>query len=269
MKRTYANNESPKVSMLSRHAQGVVALGRLQHRIHIQEIDQGVFGSAGTGATTWESSIAMALLISSQPQLLQGHVLELGSGVGLGGILAGTVVLPSFISSLTLTDGNEHVLEACRHNCRMAKLGHLAVNIQRLDWNELPHPTPTYDTILASDCAYKYPDVVSLAVTCKACLRKPGGKIHIFGPYNRGGLQDLLLELRDSQGMAVQVNGIEMSRYRLQSSVASCVSSRNQQGEEATFASRHMVKFLHATVTHRNRHEEHLSHQLSRMVDID
>lgn len=269
-------NETNQISILSKRAQGIVSLGRLQHQIHIQEIDQGVFGSAGTGATTWESSIAMALLTSSQPQLLQGHVLELGSGVGLGGILVGTLLLPSssILSSLTLTDGNEQVLEACRYNCRLAnKLDHSKLNIQRLDWNELPHPTPTYDTILVSDCAYKYPDVLSLAVTCKACLRNPGGTIHIFGPYNRGGLQDLLVELRDGQNMTVEVNGIEMNRYRLQSSyVAKCVSSPRQQGEdEAAFASRHTVQFLHAIVTHGNPNDDHSSHgpSSSRMGDID
>eukprot|EP00957_Ditylum_brightwellii_P149165 11359610-Ditylum_brightwellii.AAC.1 len=85
-----------------------------------QEIQGGVVGSAGTGSMTWESSIAMALFFSENPDLLRGHVIELGSGVGLGGIL--TQVACQFaakknatsshngkrspLSSITLTDYN-------------------------------------------------------------------------------------------------------------------------------------------------------------------
>ena len=263
--------QTPHISVLPHNARGVVNLGTLHRQVCIQEIDQGVFGSAGTGATTWESSIAMALLVSSQPNLLEGHVVEFGSGVGLGGILTGMVVMPSSILSLTLTDGNEEVLEACRENCRRARLLHPNLRIQRLDWNEMPKPTPKYDTILASDCAYKYPDVVALAAACKESLQEPSGKAHFFGPYNRGVLHDLLRELKDRQDMDVEVSGIEMSRYRLQSSFTK-FNDLNQSEDEAMFASRQVVKFLHVTAMHKDRDQEMLrshQHSSSIMDDID
>lgn len=256
----------PRISVLPHNARGIVNLGTVQRRVCIQEIDQGVFGSAGTGATTWESSIAMALLVSSQPNLLKGHVLELGSGVGLGGILTGMMVMPSSVLSLTLTDGNDEVLEACRDNCQRAKLDHPNLRILRLDWNDLPKPSLKYDTILVSDCAYKYPDVFALAAACKDSLQEPDGKAHIFGPYNRGGLHDLLRELKERQDMDVEVSSIEMSRYRLQSSFATAnACSRNE--DEAMYASRHVVKFLHITATHKNRQQELLSHLHSSSID--
>jgi Lysine methyltransferase len=115
------------------------------------------------------------------------------------------MVMPSSILSLTVTDGNEEVLEACRDNCRRARLHHPNLRIQRLDWNEIPKPTPKYDTILASDCAYKYADVVALAAACKELLQEPSGKAHFFGPYNRGVLHDLICELKDRQDMDVEV----------------------------------------------------------------
>jgi predicted nicotinamide N-methyase len=258
--------QAPCISVLPHNARAIVNLGIVQRQVCIQEIDQGVFGSAGTGATTWESSIAMALLVSSQPNLLKGHVLELGSGVGLGGILTGMMVMPSAILSLTLTDGNDEVLEACRGNCQRAKLDHPNLRILRLDWNELPKPSPKYDTILVSDCAYKYPDVFALAAACKNSLQEPHGKAHIFGPYNRGGLHDLLRELKERQDMDVEVSCIEMSRYRLQSSL-NTADSFTLRDDEAMYASRHVVKFLHITATHKNRQQELLSHRESSSMD--
>jgi hypothetical protein len=49
-------------------AQNVAMLGSPLSVFELQEIDQGVLRSAGTGATTWESSIAMSLFFSSNPK---------------------------------------------------------------------------------------------------------------------------------------------------------------------------------------------------------
>lgn len=97
--------------------------------VHIDEIDQGVFGSAGTGATTWEASIAMPLYFESHLDELQGDVLELGSGVGLGAIMTQSVVeamvnreqlffggAQNVVTSVTLSDVNAEVLRQCERN---------------------------------------------------------------------------------------------------------------------------------------------------------
>jgi predicted nicotinamide N-methyase len=267
--------------VLSKRAQGVVRLGRALERIMLQEIDQGVFGSAGTGATTWEASIGMALLYhSSLTPLLKGRVLELGSGVGLGGILlmqqldsesqAGGTTHQGVdaMASLTLTDGNDEVLRECRHNwhCHRAyqqqqhhSTTPVPLYIRHLDWHAPPTITSDeqrYDTILASDCAYKHTDIVALAATMKLLLR-PTGKIHIFGPYNRGALQQLVLELK-MQGMDVQLNGLEMNRYRLKSAQQSnsneggSTTTSNKDDEESVYCSRNTVQFLHITASHRS-----------------
>jgi hypothetical protein len=170
------NQQDDSTLVLSKRAKGVVHLGRPLERIELQEIDQGVFGSAGTGATTWEASIGMALLHhSSSSALLQGRVLELGSGVGLGGILlmqqldrescAGTTHEGTAMTSLTLTDGNDEVLRECRHNWHCHRVSHQhhthltpvppPLDIRHLDWHAPPTITSDeqrYDTILASDC---------------------------------------------------------------------------------------------------------------------
>lgn len=277
--------ETSQQVLTAKRAQGIVRLGRPLDKIELQEIDQGVFGSAGTGATTWESSIAMALLhhhsSSHRPAtLLKGNVLELGSGVGLGGILlmqqqqqqqqtshnpqsgsnnnngnAETAAM----TSLTLTDGNEEVLRECRLNWHRHCSSHRrhdhhnspSLYIKHLDWHSPSPPAKDedrYDTILASDCAYKHTDIVALAVTMKVMLR-PGGSIHIFGPYNRGALQQLLVELK-CQEMDVEVNGLEMNRYRLQ-------SANDNLNDESIFCSRNVVRFLHITAKHKTTDDSH------------
>ncbi|KAL7579839.1 hypothetical protein ACA910_004852 [Epithemia clementina (nom. ined.)] len=126
-------------AVLGKQAVGVAPLGEsLGYCLNIQEIDQGVFGSAGTGGTTWEASIAMGLFFASNPNLLKGHVMELGCGLGFGSILSqmGAMALEgaaahdhldhyygsasssssTIVQSITLTDGNPEVLAQCRKN---------------------------------------------------------------------------------------------------------------------------------------------------------
>lgn len=251
-KKSSQQQQSPSTLLLSRHVQGVVDMGipTTSKKIVVQEIDQGVFGSAGTGATTWESSLAMTMLFSVKPELLQGHVLELGSGVGVGGILLSHVLATSSpsssMSSLTLTDGNLQVLQECRGNCQQSATKRFPIHIEQFLWNDDNPPAHRrlFDTIFASDCAYKYPDVLALALAMKRSLA-PLGTIHIFGPYNRGALQQLLVELQQ-RGLVVQVNGLEMNRYRLKSAS----SSNKGYEEEGVYASRNVARFLHITATH-------------------
>jgi predicted nicotinamide N-methyase len=144
---------------------------------------------------------------------------------------------------LTLSDGNDEVLKACRRNLEANQAS--SIHLYKLDWHCLPKKRQKYDTILASDCAYKYTDIQSLAVTMKALL-KPTGKIHIFAPHNRGALQQLLLELRDGQSMSVVIRGLELNRYRLKSHGEEI----EEEEEEALFCSQQVARFLHITASH-------------------
>ena len=61
-------------------------VGRDLYRIHIEEPVGNE--SAGLGGETRDAALASALYLhSSRPDLFRGEVLELGSGVGIGGIL--------------------------------------------------------------------------------------------------------------------------------------------------------------------------------------
>jgi predicted nicotinamide N-methyase len=207
------------------------------------EINGADSARAGTGSRTWDSSIVMSMYFASRPDLLYGDVIELGSGVGLGAILC-CMVRASMqphsdpLCSMTLTDVQEQVLEQCSQN--VSKLGCglgqyeltacsrkkqiVPIRVGCLDWHDIDRQsgdsiahTERYDTILACDCAYLYPDIKALVSTMMALPRKRDtSRIHAFGPINRGGMIQLLQELRDEPGVDVEVEIIDMVRHRLE-----------------------------------------------------
>jgi predicted nicotinamide N-methyase len=67
-----------------------------------------------TGLTTWKAAKSLLHWLQVRPQVLQGHVLELGSGAGYTGI--GLAKLGLIEGKLTLTDHHRSVLEALTKN---------------------------------------------------------------------------------------------------------------------------------------------------------
>ena len=197
----------------------------------LQEIShEGEQNGAGTGSRTWESSIAMSAYFASHPELMFGNVIEIGSGVGLGGILS--FLFRSLSSStapfhsMTLSDFKLQVLDHCNDNVRSFLKSYpsfSSISVAELDWYDIlkrrkgsSEHAEKYDTVIACDCAYDYTDIGALVGTLKGLLRKKKtSKAHIFGPTSRGGLHTLLSELRKEQCFIVHVECIEMTRYRL------------------------------------------------------
>ena len=227
----------PDTVVKSKSIRGFIQLGPALDILHLQEIDEGVLGSAGTGATTWESSIAMALFFSFNPNLLAGNMLELGSGVGLGGILTQVAAQKicglgdSLGWNLTLSDCNKEVLNQCVVNVNSVeslRQSKEKLQVQRIDWNEFARTSrslekktdastfPQYDTILASDICYLYPDVEPLSEIIFQLLKPSSeNKLHLFGPLNRGALHEFVRELKVGKKMDVTVECIAMERCRL------------------------------------------------------
>jgi Lysine methyltransferase len=267
--------------------------GRLLGSVDVQEVDQGcggcscpvyhspllADGRAGgdqTGGSTWEASIAMALYFAAheeQSSLLSGRVIELGCGVGLGGILTtqlGSLLLQqqqqqqhttensrdssgtcSTITSVTLTDGNEQVLHECRRNVQAALLAATSlpsnnkmtlippVFVKRLDWNNIPHEDRhRYNVVVACDVVYRYADVEPLGMALEELLvqrqengqdsnGQPAMMIHLFAPYNRGALEHLSVYLREALDLQVDIEWVEMHRYRLKPQ--NCNNSNNKK----------------------------------------
>lgn len=234
----------------------------------LQEITNGILSGAGTGSTTWDSSIVMGLYFGMHPEELVGDVLELGSGVGLGGILTGVLSINDVggggaekkkkkkggcddVTSLTLSEVNRDVLHMLRYNTAVAAeaasasqnalsvglLDRDKLHIDTLDWFDFVSGGPNdhstadatnantarrkkYDTIIASDCIYRPSQVQPLSDTIVTLLKRGGGEshvptAHIFSPYNRGFIPDLIQELREGKDLVVDVDTIEMDIVRV------------------------------------------------------
>ena len=136
----------------------------------------------------------MGLYFAINQSELRGNILELGSGVGLGGILS-NIATPTHDNgsakrSVTLTDINDDVLHMLEQNIdassKTTSLGGLSrddISIQRLDWFDSlleggSSQTITnsdygrYDTIIASDCAYLRDQIIPLTETISTLLGK-------------------------------------------------------------------------------------------------
>ena len=230
----------------------------------------------------------MGLYFAMNQSELRGNILELGSGVGLGGILS-NIATPTHDNgsakrSVTLTDINDDVLEMLEQNIdassKTASLGGLSrddISIQRLDWFDSlleggSSQTITnsdygrYDTIIASDCAYLRDQIIPLTETISKLLgKRRRGKeekkklLHMFAPYNRGVVHELIDKLQ-KKDMHVDVEDIELSKYRIKQETASGCFSKTSffEGQQSklwsdmpTFCS----KFLHITAWHKTEEE--------------
>jgi len=171
---------------------------------------------------------------------------------------------------LTLTDYKDEVLDYCNENVRKFFDSHpsfSSIDVAKLDWYDflsqketvgsLEH-TERYDTVIACDCAYLYPDIVALVRTMKGLLkRKKTSKVHIFGPSNRGGLHQLISNLREEELFDVREEYIDMARYRLDVPNIDCGSpsrdhlqeiiSHSHRNEILECFNRYDSKFLHIT----------------------
>ena len=257
--------ESLEPTILGKQAIGIAPLGDALGSIEIQEIDEGVFGRAGTGATTWEASIAMALFFASNknPNLFGGNVLELGCGVGLGQLLtllSSTVSgnpIQYHIDSVTLTDGNPDVIQQCRRNVEtfrhsFSRMGHNIppFHVRLLQWEQAKNEQEKYDSIIACDVAYLYTQVAPLTNAIAALMHNQS-VAHLFGPYNRGALQEVCRVLSDDKGLRVDLEFIELDRYRLKpASQSKSISGKTDGGiteHRNSYESKSEATFLHAT----------------------
>jgi len=137
-----------------------------------------------------------------------------------------------------------------------------------LDWYDFVRGTGqsltragTYDTVIACDCAYFYPDIAALSSTLKGLLKqRETSRCFIFGPSNRGGLQRLISQMRGDESIEVAIENVGMARYRLDSSFDTAAeqnqppldflqaAAQQAQGEtESRFYSRYDSSFLLVT----------------------
>ena len=129
---------------------------RLRDRDVIRIFHRMATDLASVGLQVWRGALlACDYIFHNQSRLASKHVLELGSGTGLAGIVAG-----KFADSVTCTDVGDDVIRLCRknveENARHFASGH-QVSVQTLDWfseidvNDFVNPP---QIIVAADCVY-------------------------------------------------------------------------------------------------------------------
>ena len=184
-----------------------------------------------TGHAAWRGlGLLVDFLLTPQGKHLcaeAAHVLELGAGLGVPGLLAGREA-----ARLTLTDNNAVVLERLERSivCNMALLRapNLA-SVQPLEWGASHMPDElrgAVDLVLAADCVYSSAATVRLFETAAALL-SPSGCMLLAYVSRWSHLDHKLLEIAAEAGAAWRrLSSVPPPRIRPQPAVPNPTSFR-------------------------------------------
>ena len=148
------------------------------------------------GVALWPSAIALAHEIAARPDDARGrHVLELGAGTGLPGIVAA-----SLGARVVQTDRQRAALSLCRLNVeRNAVPG---VEHRIADWAAWTDAT-RYDWIIGSDILYAAAMHPHLTHIFESNLA-PGGRVLLSDPFRRASLA--YLESLEAAGWTITID---------------------------------------------------------------
>ena len=181
------------------------------------------YGDGGLGARVWDAAVGLGLWLSRNADAVEGKaVLELGSGVGLGGISAAL----AGAAAVTLSDvaeekgaerergelGGEALLQALRDNAALNGLD-APEAVVSLDWADCLAdgyaPAATYPVVLGADLVHDEKYSLPALAAAVASHVAPGGAAYLMSAAGRPGVDALPAALRsyggevDAQEMAV------------------------------------------------------------------
>ena len=108
-----------------------------------------VFQGFPLWAKIWEASLVLAEHMASLQTDPDRHILEIGGGIGLVGIVAS-----SFGHRITLTESNDDALNFARANALSNLSDSVSdITIEKLDWNQ-PSIEGHFDTLVGSEVVY-------------------------------------------------------------------------------------------------------------------
>lgn len=119
-------------------------------------------------AKPWEASWVLADYLAGMEVKSDMHFLEIGSGMGLVGIIASC-----FGHRFTITEYDPHAIQFAKANALLNDCGN--VEIQKLDWHN-PSLEGTFDVIVGSEVTYRDEDYGPLHRLITSFL-KPSGKV--------------------------------------------------------------------------------------------
>jgi len=162
------------------------------------------------GVALWPSAIALAHELAERADEIRGrHVLELGAGTGLPGIVAA-----SLGARVVQTDRQPAALDLCRRNAE--RNGVTSVEHRLADWTAWSDNT-RYDWIIGADILYAPAMHPHLANIVESNLA-PGGRVLLSDPFRRRSLA--LLESLEVAGWRVTVGKWSVGNEREPGAVA-------------------------------------------------
>lgn len=150
----------------------------------------------------WTSSIALARWCRGSSWLNGRSFLELGCGVGLGGVAAARQG-----AQVTMTDYEPDALLFAAVNV-LGSLGPPFPEIGLLDWRD-PGPLRQYDVIAGADILYERRNFDPLLALFRSALN-PGGAVMLTDPGRSTGGD--FLAAAESSGFTVRTHGIPIQR---------------------------------------------------------
>lgn len=153
----------------------------------------------GLSTQLWPSSIAASILFQSpsfQEYLSDKHILELGSGLGLAGLAAGSGNAHSCI----LSDMDQETVDFLE---KTAKLNDEVLNPDKfkskvLDWRDSHEEAEPVDLIIGADIAYYFYLLRPIMDTIQAYQSKNNKNLAlVLGQANRESQWDLYKNIRD------------------------------------------------------------------------
>ncbi|KAG7380458.1 hypothetical protein PHYPSEUDO_007191 [Phytophthora pseudosyringae] len=123
-----------------------------------------------TGLTLWRAGDFLSeFMYQDRGRFAGKSIIELGSGLGLIGILASHLT----DKQVVITDGDDATIELLVANCKLNEVGD-RVQCRKLLWGvDLEQIQNKFDIVLGADIIYEQENVVSLFETAKHLL-KPG-----------------------------------------------------------------------------------------------
>lgn len=130
-------------------------------------------------AKIWEASWILAEHVAKQPPEPGRKLLEIGSGIGVVGVVASC-----FGHDIALTEYNDHALKFAAANTILNRC--TDAKVEKLDWRQ-PRLNESYDWIVGSEVLYQERDFEPLLNIFKTYL-KPGGQITLTMGIRRDGM---------------------------------------------------------------------------------
>jgi predicted nicotinamide N-methyase len=179
--------------------------------VSVRVIETGL--GNGVGARLWGAALTLSRLVRDGPDLVRGRdVLELGSGVGLCGLLAAKMGA----KTVALSDFEEPLLDALDRGVAENDVGHCSVVVRALDWTkeaaleDTPTPNPAhamppdarFDVLLGSDVLYE-PQHVAALPACVARRMRPTGECVLVNATRYETMFDDLVAACERAGLKV------------------------------------------------------------------